>query len=329
MKVLLTGATGFLGRHVAEDLLSHGIAVRALVRDKRAKLPTGAEAIETRFDNPTELDTVVRGVDAVLHLAGKVSRDPKDTSEMYWLHVEATRMLLGAMQRVGVRKLVLASTSGTLALNDREGYESTERDQPPFPIIGKFPYYLSKLYQEQEVLRWDSAEKIDAVVLHPSLCLGPGDERLSSTDDVLKLLLGRVPAATSGTIAFVDVRDAAPAFRFALEKGKRGERYLLNGANMSVRSFAERVATAGGVSPPALKMSDRLAVFSAKVLDGVYRSVDRIPPIDPVSVEMSRYNWGCSSEKAEKALGFYARDPQSTIRDTVRYLEERGLYRRV
>lgn len=328
-KILLTGATGFLGGHVARDLLAHGYAVRALVRDRRTKLPEGAEAVEGRFDNPVELDTLLRGVDAVFHLAGKVSRDPKDASEMHWLHVEATRMLLAAMERVGVRKLVLASTSGVIAFNDRDGYVATERDEPPFPILGKFPYYVSKLYQEQEVLRWDKAERIDAVVLNPSLCLGPGDERLSSTDDVLRILHRRVPAVGSGTLALVDVRDAAPAFRWALEKGKRGERYLLNGANMSMRTFAERVATAGDVAPPSWKVSDRLAVLSSKLMDGVYRTVDRAPPFDPVAVELSRYNWACSSEKAERALGFRARDPQNTIRDTVRYLEERGLFRRV
>jgi dihydroflavonol-4-reductase len=299
------------------------------VRDRRSKLPTGAESIEGRFDNPVELDTIVRGVDAVLHLAGKVSRSPKDASEMHWLHVEATRLLLASMERVGVRKMVLASTSGVIAFNDRDGYVATERDQPPFSILGKFPYYLSKLYQEQEVLRWDKAEKIDAVILNPSLCLGPGDERLSSTDDVLNLLHGRVPALGSGTMALVDVRDAAVAFRLALEKGKRGERYLLNGANMGMRTFGERVATAGDVAPPAWKISDRLAIFSSKLMDGVYRAADRVPPIDPVTVELSSYNWACSSEKAERVLGFRARDPQSTIRDSVRYLEERGLFRRV
>jgi dihydroflavonol-4-reductase len=158
--------------------------------------------------------------------------------------------------------------------------------------------------------------------------LGPGDDRLSSTDDVVRVLHGRVPATTEGTVAFVDVRDAAPAFRRALEKGKRGERYLLNGANMSVRTFCERIARAGDVAPPTWSMPDRWALLGAKVIDGVYRSVDRSPPIDPVSVDMGRHHWGCKADKAEAALGFSARDPQATIADTVRFLEDRGLFRR-
>jgi dihydroflavonol-4-reductase len=188
---------------------------------------------------------------------------------------------------------------------------------------------MSKVLQEKEVLRRTEKGRIDAVVLNPSLLLGPGDERLSSVGDVLNVLNRRVPAVTAGTAAFVDVRDCAPVFADAIEKGRRGQRYLLNGANMSVRSFFERIARAGDVSAPKLKLPGNWARMSARVLEGIYQAADRQPPVDAVSVDIGTHHWGCDASRAKAELGFTPRDPQETIGDTVRDLEKRGLFRRV
>lgn len=330
MKVFVTGGTGFLGRETIRELLASGIGVRAMVRDVRARLPEGAEAVLASFAPASPgmpLDQALNGTDAVLHLAGKVSRDPNDASEMHALHVEATRLLLQAMERARVPKMVLASTSGTIAVNKKPRVVN-ETEDAALEVIGRWPYYVSKRLQEQEVLRWNKAGKIEAVILNPSLLLGPGDDRLSSVGDVHKILHGRMPALTDGTMAIVDVRDTAAAFVAALSRGRPGERYLLNGANMRVRAFVDRVAQIGGVSAPMLKLPEKWAVLGAKLLEGLAHATDRLPPIDAVSVEMSCHHWGCSSTKAERELGFRARDPHQTLTDTVRDLERRGLFKR-
>jgi dihydroflavonol-4-reductase len=247
---------------------------------------------------------------------------------MHAVHVSGTKVLIRAMEAAGVRRLILASTSGTVAVRKSGGRPATESDRAPIELIGRWPYYMSKFLQEREVLDADGRDRIEATVLNPSLLVGPGDTRLSSTGDILKILHGRIPALTDGTVAFVDVRDCAPAFVVALTKGRRGERYLLNGANVSVRNFAERVATAGGRNPPRLKLPDRWARVSARVMEGAWQALDLVPPIDAVSVEMGTHHWGCSSAKAERELGFRARDPQASLHDTVRDLERRGLFRR-
>jgi dihydroflavonol-4-reductase len=328
VRVFVTGGTGFLGARVIESLSAAGVGVVAMVRDERAKLPAGAERALVRLDAGDRLVEALRGSEAILHLAGKVSRDPKDASEMHWIHVEATRMLLDAAEKAKVRRFVLASTSGTIAVKATAGRPATEADHAPIEIIGHWPYYMSKHLQEEEVLRRNQADRIDAVILNPTLLLGPGDERLSSTGDVLRVLHGRMPALTDGTVALVDVRDAAPAFVSALQRGKRGQRYLLNGANLSVKSFVERIARSGEVSMPLFSMPKRWAIASAKLLEGLYQVVERVPPIDAVSVDMGCHHWDCSSALAEAELGFKARDPQATIRDTVVDLERRGLFRR-
>lgn len=328
MRLFLTGGTGFLGRAVAEACLQEGHSVTLMVRDGRARVPDGTHTAEVGFDEPGRLREALAGTDAVVHLAGKVSRDPADAADMHWIHVEASTALLDAVEAVGIRKFVLASTSGTVAIQEQPGRPATERDTPALEIIGRWPYYMSKLLQEQEVLRRDAKDKIEAVVLNPTLLLGPGDERLSSTGDVLKILNRQLPALTDGTVAFVDVRDAAPAFVRALERGRRGQRYLLNGANMSLRNFVERVAGAGGVAAPRLVLPRTWATRGARWMSGVLTSLDLTAPVDPVSVDMGGFHWGCDARRAREELGFRARDPQATIDATVRWLEDRRLFRR-
>jgi dihydroflavonol-4-reductase len=328
MKVFVTGGTGFLGQAVVAALLGKGHAVRALVRDDRAKLAAGAERVTARLDDVQSLSLAAAGCEAIVHMAGKVSRDPRDAAEMHFIHVEGTQRLLDAAERVKIRRFILASTSGTIAVSKEPRRPATEDEDAPLEIVGRWPYYTSKRLQEQEVLRRDEKDRVEATVLNPSLLLGPGDDRLSSVGDLLNVLNRRVPAVTGGTAAFVDVRDCAPAFVAALERGRRGQRYLLNGANMSVRSFFDRIARAGDVSPPKIKLPGKWALASARVLEGLYHAADRIPPVDAVSVDIGNHHWACDASLAVKELGFLARDPQETISDTVRDLEGRGLFRR-
>ncbi len=327
MNIFVTGGTGFLGRHVVEALMGAGHAVSAMVRHQRAPLPDGAKPILVALDDVAGLTAALAGVDVVVHIAGKVSRDPRDSAEVYALHVQGTRALLEAMDAAGVPKMVLASSSGTIAVSDEPGPPMDEEHEPPFEIIGKWPYYASKRLQEKEVLAWHHRGDGEAIILNPSLLLGPGDEKLSSASDVLNVLNGRVPAFTDGTVAFVDVRDCAPAFVAALT-APPGQRYLLNGANMDVRTFIERVALTGDVAPPRIRVPRRWAVGGTKVLEALYGTIDRVPPIDPVSVDMGAHHWGCTAERARRTLGFSARDPQVTLTDTVRDLSRRGLFHR-
>lgn len=330
MKVFVTGGTGFLGRQVIKECLAHDHAVRAMVRDKRgARLPEGVELADVAFTDREGLTKALEGTDAILHLAGKVSRNPRDSADMHWIHVEATQKLLDAAKDAGVKRVVVASTSGTIAVSAEPGRIVNETENAPLELVGKWPYYMSKVLQEKELLKRTERGDVDAIILNPSLLLGPGDERMSSVGDVLNVLNGRVPAITSGTAAIVDIRDCAPAFVAALEKGRRGQRYLLNGSNMSVRTFFERIARAGDVSMPKLKLSSDWARTSAKLIEGLYHVLDRTPPVEAAAVDISTHHWGCDASLAKRELGFTARDPQETISDTVRDLEKRGLFRRV
>ena len=200
----------------------------------------GAEVLRGSVEDPAAVEAALSGVEAVLHLAGQVDFDPRDPVRLYALHVQGTRLLLEAAVKAGVRRVVLASTSGTIAVFEEER-TGTEADPYPLKAVASWPYYLSKIYQEKTALRIAKDQGLELVVMNPSLLLGPGDTRLSSTDVVWKFLERRVPAMPGGGLSFVDVRDAAKAFAAALERGRPGQRYLLGGANLSFRDFFGRL----------------------------------------------------------------------------------------
>jgi len=319
-KVLVTGGTGFLGEHVCRVLVERGLKVRSLARSRSDVLDDlGVEAIRGDVSAGAELDRAVAGVEAVFHLAGVVSRDPDDGQRMMRLHVDGTRRVLDAMKRMGVRRMILASTSGTVAVAAEPQILDESFDYATDLVAG-WPYYASKIYQEKLAFSLGKDLGIEVVAVNPSLLLGPGDRRLSSTGDVLRFLRGQIPSVPRGGVNFVDARDAAVAAVNALERGRAGERYLLGGPNWTVAEFFGRLERVAKVRGPRLKLPSKLNRWGASLLEHAYRARGKEPPVDRISVEMSEHYWWFDSTKAERELGFEARDPGLTLHDTVEYL---------
>lgn len=323
---LVTGGTGFLGKELLSHLRSHGEKqVRVLTTSAPQWLgEMGVEILEGSITSTETVTAAVDGVKHIYHLAGKVSRNEEDQRSMYSIHVDGTRILCEAAKEAGVKRIVMASSSGTVAITE-DGFEVPDETWPiPLEIIAKFPYYASKLYQEKTA-RAICGNEIELVILNPSLLLGPGDDRLSSTQDVLKFLARDIPAIPPGGINFVDVRDVAPAFHSAMKKGKHGEKYLLGGPNWTLERFFEQLERISKVSAPKMKIPKKLHTLSSKLVEGVYDAIGKEPPLEPKTMEMSRFFWYMDSSKAQRELGFSTRDPQETLYDTVRYLQDHFL----
>jgi dihydroflavonol-4-reductase len=325
-KLLVTGATGFLGTHLVERLLANeSSGLRILARSPVPGLrERGVEVAEGSILDESAVAAALERVSVVFHLAGKVSRNPDDAAELYRVHVQGTAVLCKAAKRAGVDRIVLASTSGTVAVTEDGETIPDEKFPPPLKLIGKWPYYTSKLYQE-ETARRECQGGPELLILNPSLLLGPGDKRLSSTEDVLRLLASEIPVIPPGGVNFVDVRDAAAAFESALSRGRSGERYLLGGPNWSFETFFAKLSRAGGVKGPRIKLPERIYSLAGKAVDAFYRQWDRTPPVDRVSVEMGQCFWWLDPSKAERELGFQARDPYETLYDTVAYIKKEFL----
>ncbi len=320
--VLVTGATGFLGEHLCRALVERGHTVRGLARSRSAVLAElGVEHVRGDVLGGDELDRALDGVSCVFHLAGAVSRDPDDAQRMMRLHVDGTRRVLERMAAAQVGKMVLASTSGTIGVSKSE--EILDETAPyAEEIVAGWPYYASKIYQERLAFEHGKRHGIDVVAVNPSLLLGPGDRRLSSTGDVRKFIKRQIPVVPEGGINFVDARDAAAATASAMERGRPGERYLLGGPNWTMKEFFARLGRVANVAPPRLKLPKQLNRWGASLVEELYRWRDKEPPVDRISVDMAEHYWWIDSKKAEAELGFEARDPQLTLVDTVAYLRQ-------
>ena len=318
--VLVTGATGFLGEHLCKILVEEGHIVRGLARSRSGVLEElGVEHVRGDVLSNDDLQRALDGVSAVFHLAGAVSRDPDDAQRMMRLHVDGTRKVLEQMSAFGVRRMILASTSGTIGVSKDE--EILDESAPyAEEIVAGWPYYASKIYQERLAFEHGERLGIEVVAVNPSLLLGPGDRRLSSTGDVRKFIKRQIPTIPDGGINFVDARDAAAATAAALGKGRAGERYLLGGPNWTTKEFFDRLGRVANVSPPRLKVPPKLAKWSAGIVEELYRWRGKEPPLERISVEMAEHYWWIDSTKAQAELGFSPRDPQLTLVDTVSYL---------
>ncbi len=325
-KILITGGTGFLGTHIVRQFLDRGeknLRVMASTVPNWMK-DAGVEAVEGSVTNKNDVAEAAKNVEAIYHLAGKVSRNNEDAATMNEIHVKGTRLLCEAAKEAGVKTFVLASSSGTIACSETE--EILDETYPtPLEIISRWAYYASKFYQEKTALENFDGKGAKLVILNPSLLLGTDDERLSSTKPVLDFLARKIPYTPSGGLSLVDVRDTATAFINALEKGRHQEKYLLGAANMTFAEFFGRLERLSGVSAPMLRVPKRLAMAGSNFIDSIYKNWNKRSPIQPKEVEQAEYFWYFDSAKAEEELNFAAREPQETLQDTISYLRENFL----
>ena len=314
-RILVTGATGFLGGHVATALRARGVDVVAFAR-------TGEVRGDIR-DRET-VRAAARGCDGAIHCAGRVSRDARDTHAMRDIHVVGTRAVLDACEAEEVPRVVVASSSGVVAVSEDPDRVSTEDDPTPYALVNQWPYYRAKLWAEQEALARSRAG-FEVVCVNPSLLLGPGDARGSSTEDVRRFLEGKVLAVPVGGISFVDVRDAADAMVRTLESGAAGTRYLVGACNVTLRELFARLERVSGVKAPWAPLPREATRAAGAILERVAAAMGREPAVDAASLELSQYYWYVDASRAEHELAWSPRDPTATLADTVSDLRARGV----
>jgi dihydroflavonol-4-reductase len=332
-KTLVTGATGFLGAHLVRQLVDRGAGAsvgRGLrVLTHGASVPgwlaeLGVEVISGSILDPAAIERAVKGVDRIYHLAGLVSHKPAEAHRMHEVHVHGTRLLCEAAVHAKVARIVMASTSGTVAVSRRADEMPDETSPTPMDIVARWPYYASKVYQE-EVARRICRDRVELVMLNPSLLLGPGDDRLSSTRPVLQFLAREIAMVPPGGFNFVDARDVAALLPVAMERGAAGERYLVGGYNWTFAEFFGRLERLTKVAGPLLKARGKLPLLATRAQAALYRHWGRTPPVEPQSVEMSQYYWYFDAGKVARDLGFIPREATDTLFDTVTYVRQNFL----
>lgn len=326
-RIVVTGANGYLGRHIVRELIEKGNDVVALCRKPSADVSAlGAQVRLGDVGDKASLADAFAGCSQIVHAAGNVSRDPKDAEALFSVHVVGTKNVLDAAREAGAKKAVVISTSGTVAVSDDADFVATETSETPITLIQRWPYYRAKLFAEQAAFARNDPS-FQVVCLNPTLLLGPGDLLGSSTEDVRLFLERRVPFVPPGGLSFVDVRDVAACVPSALERGRAGQRYLLGAVNMTMREFLGRLERASGVKAPVLPVprAPELARAGLSILKDAMDRVGMRMPLDAVSADMSQFFWYLDATLAETELDFAPRDPQLTLHDTVQDLRARGV----
>jgi dihydroflavonol-4-reductase len=319
-KTLLTGATGFVGSHVARLLVERGDDLRVTVRaDSNTELIDDLDCERVRCDvlDRRAVRRALKGVDRVFHAAGMTSLRPSDSRLLFEVNVGGVKIVLGEALRAGVERVTYNSSAAALG-PARRGATADETNLFTAGHLG-IPYVNSVHEAEVEAFRL-AAQGLPLVCANPTGVLGPGDIHSTSTRVVHHFLLGRVPLYADGAINVVDVRDAARGLILADELGSEGERYILGGRNFTFDRLFADLGRLSGVPPP-VKVPRLIATGAAAVLSaGPGRS-----PMKPTEVVAASHFWTYSSAKAARELGWTARSHEETLEATVAwYLDREG-----
>lgn len=327
---LVTGATGFLGRHLLEILRKHAPAARLILLVRGLK---SWEAQTWRGDvgqvelivgplSPTDSwknDPRLARLDGIFHLAGEVKHSRTGISEMFHTNVLGTEAMVRLAAEKGCR-IMVASTSGTVGCSAeaREGPDETA----PYceEAVSRWPYYGSKILAEKRARALAEELNVSLIIVRPPVILGPGDHRFRSTGNVLRLLRGKLPFIFRGTMHFVDVRDVAEAMVRAMLLANPRPIYNLPGTVLSLDEFFGTIADEAHLPKSWRVLPAKLIWLVARTAEllGIH---SRVLP-NPVVIEMGEHHWELSSRYASAELGFKPRPARQTIRDTVDWLRE-------
>jgi len=318
-RVLVTGATGFIGSHVARQLLEAGYEVRALARpaadaggQRRNPLDPRCEPCSGDLHSPASLKQALKGCDALAHVAADYRLWARDPWAIYDTNLIGTRNLLVAARREGVQRVVYTSSVAACGIppDGSPGNEDTPINQ--HHLAGA--YKRSKYLAEHEALSL-AREGLPLVVVNPSTPVGPGDVKPTPTGRIIvDFLRGRLPAYVDTGLNLIAVEDCARGHVLALEKGQIGERYILGHRNLSLQAILGMLAKLTGRAPPRFKVPRWLAyaaAYSDEFVEG--RLLHRAPGIPVNGVRMSARHMYFDASKAVRELGL----PQSPVEDAL------------
>jgi dihydroflavonol-4-reductase len=317
VKALVTGATGFIGSHVAAALAAAGAEVRAFDRRAPPEVAAGVEAVPGDVLDVDALVRAMRGCDAVFHLAAVYSYARGHAREMQAVNVDGTRAVLDAAARAGVRRVVHTSSCATCG--PVAGRTATEADEPPRWELA-VPYKRTKLEAERLALG-AASDGLEVVVVNPTTPVGPGDRRPTPTGKmVADVARGRARAYLTGAaLNVVAVEDVAAGHLLAFEHGYSGERYLLGGENLPLREVFAIVARAAGRQPPRIGVPWALAFGAAHAGDTALRLIGREPSLLVVDeVRLARLPMTFDDARARRELGYASRPAEQALESAAR-----------
>ena len=324
MSTLVTGAAGFLGSHVARQLVSRGEEVRVLMRPtstNRAITDLSLEYVTGDLRDPASLDRAMAGVKKVFHVAADYRLWARRSREIYDSNVGGTKNALEAAKKAGVEQFIYTSSVATIAVG-RPELPNESTDARLEEMVGH--YKRSKWLAEKEVL--DAAKKgFPAIVAMPTTPVGPGDWKPTPTGKIiLDFLNGKMPGYVETGLNFVGVEECAAGHLLVAEKGKVGERYLLGGENLTLKQLLDALAKITGLPAPRMKIPHGLALGVAYVDTVFSRLVGKEPQIPVEGVKIAQHLMFVDCTRAPRELGFQAGPVAAALERAVRWYEANG-----
>jgi dihydroflavonol-4-reductase len=319
--VLVTGASGFLGWHVARLLLDRGYAVRALVRPGSRVDSLNVETTLGDLRDPASLDRAAAGCGLVFHVAADYRLWAKDPADLYRSNVDGTRNILTAARRAGVDRVVYTSTVGCIGVSHGGiGDETTPVSLDE--MAGD--YKRSKFLAEQVALEF-ARDGFPVVIVNPTAPIGDHDVKPTPTGKiVLDFLNGDMPAFIDTGLNVVDVRDTAVGHLLACERGQPGERYILGSENLTLAQILQKLAAITGRQAPTIRLPYAVA-YCAGVCSTAWAGLTGISPRVPLEgVRMARKKMWVTHEKAGRELGFRPGPAESALRRAVEWFQKGG-----
>jgi dihydroflavonol-4-reductase len=325
MRALVTGATGFVGAAVARALGTAGWQVRALVRGDSNRgnlLKLAVEVAEGDLADVASLERALDGCTALFHAAADYRLGARNPESLYLTNVEGTRNILHAARRCGVARIVYTSSVATIGIPS-DGSPGEERT--PVALSHMIGHYKRSKYLAEEVVRDAARMGMSVVIVNPSTPVGPGDIKPTPTGQlVLDAASGRMPAYVDTGLNIVHVDDVAAGHLAAHERGRAGERYILGGEDMTLRTILAQIAQLVGRKPPRIRLPYAVVLPIAYVAEGFAAVTGRSGRVTLEGVRMSRKRMYFSSGKAVSELGYRWRPPLVAFADAVRWFRENG-----
>ena len=318
--VLVTGASGLVGSHVARLLAERGDQVRVTVRD-RSKLDNleglAVEHVRADILDRRSMRRALRGVERVFHVAGLTSMRAT-RQQQFRINVTGTRTVLEEALRCGVQQVV--HTSSVAAIGPAP-WGSTADEKQPFSAGGlDVPYIHAKREAEHEAWRI-AAAGLPVIIVCPAHVFGAGDLYRSSTELVLRFLRRQIPAYVDGALNVVDAHDVAEGMLLADERGRPGERYILGNRNFTLDRLFADLGRISGVAPPPLRLPLPAALAMARAAE----SLPGMPNITQTEVKALGQWWAFRSTKAKRELGWKPSHHEDTLERTVAWYRDRGV----
>lgn len=317
-KVLVTGATGFIGSHVARLLVERGHDVTLGVQNgspDAAIVDLDCRRLQLELGDRRTVRRALQGAERVFHCAGLTSVRPEDTERLFEVNVSGTKLVMEECLRAEVERVIY--TSSAAVVGPAPHGQTADEDQ--LFTAGRLgvPYVDSVHEGELEALRV-AARGLALVCVNPGVCFGPGDHLLSSTRLVRSFLLGRVPVHVDGAASIVDVRDVASAHLLAAERGEIGQRYIVSARNFTYDRLFADLGRLSGVEPPV-----KLPAVAARAVAEAIGASGRSWPLSQADVRAAGQWWTYRSTKARRVLGWTSRPHEETLEATVDWHLER------